>query len=386
MMARRKGSVGVVKTRFFGFDELELDSGERLGPVRLAYETYGRLNREGTNAILVCHALSGDAHAAGKHRSNSRRNGWYDIAVGPGKTFDTRKYFVICSNVIGGCRGSTGPSSINPKTRKPYGLDFPLITIRDMVRAQKRLIDHLGIRRLFCVTGGSMGGMQALEWAVCYPDSARLVIAVATSAKQYPLGIAFHHVGRTAIMTDPEWLSGNYYKRGQPKRSLSLARQIGHITYLSQDTLVRKFNRQRRKANGNGSKFGGEFEVQGYFNYKGKSFVRRFDANSYLYLTRAIDQFDLTREGTKRLRDSFKGAKAKFLLVSFTSDWLYPPEQVEEIYSGLAEAGVPAVYRKLDLPYGHDAFLVYNNTLGNTLLEFLQDESREYFRKRRGSP
>ncbi len=374
-MTKREGSVGVAKTRYFEFDELPLDSGEKLAPVRIAYETYGSLNSRGTNAILICHALSGDAHAAGKSRRTSRKHGWYDVAVGPGKTFDTRKYFIICSNVIGGCKGSTGPSSVNPGTGKPYGLDFPLITVRDMVRAQKRLIDHLGIRKLFCVTGGSMGGMQALEWAVEYPDSLRLAIPIAASAKQYPLGIAFHHVGRAAITGDPEWQNGSYYKRGQPKRSLSLARQIGHITYLSQDTLLRKFGRRMLRAGRNGQKFGGEFEVQSYFSYQGKSFVRRFDANSYLYITKAIDDFDLTHGGKRTLAEAFSGAKAKFLLVSFTSDWLYPPEHVEEIRAGLAEAGVPSVYRKLDLPYGHDAFLVYNNTLGNVLVEFLGKEA-----------
>ncbi|MCX6694914.1 MAG: homoserine O-acetyltransferase, partial [Candidatus Altiarchaeota archaeon] len=324
-----------------------------------------------SNAVLICHALSGDDHAAGKHRKNSRKHGWYDIAIGPGKTFDTRKYFLICSNIIGGCKGSTGPSSINPKTKKPYGLEFPLITVRDMVRAQKKLVDHFGIKKLFCVTGGSLGGMQVLEWAVNYPDAVQTAIVIATAARQYPLGIVFHEIGRQAILNDPEWHKGSYYGRGQPKNGLSLARQIGHVTYLSQDTLLRKFAREK-KSKANGRKFGIEFEVQSYFRYKGKSFVRRFDANSYLYITYAIDQFDLTGGGTRSLHEVFNGVKAKFFLVSFTSDWLYPPEQVEEIFHGLAEAGVPAVYKELDLPYGHDAFLVYNNTLGNVLVDFLE--------------
>jgi homoserine O-acetyltransferase len=377
-MTRNDGSVGVVKTKHFEFDELKLDCGETLAPVRLAYETYGTLNEDKSNAVLICHALSGDAHTAGKHRKNSRKNGWYDIAVGPGKTFDTNKYFVICSNIIGGCKGSTGPSSINPKTKKPYGLDFPPITVRDMVRAQKKLIDSLGIEKLYCVTGGSLGGMQALQWLVDYPESVRLAIPIATSAKQYPLGIALHEVGRQAILNDPRWKNGNYYENGQPKKGLALARKIGHITYLSQETFERKFSRNKKKGRANG-KFGVEFEVQSYLNYQGTSFVRRFDANSYLYITHAIDHFDLTEGGKRKLKDVFKKVKAKVLLVSFTSDVLYPPEQVEEVYANLAEAGVPVAYRKLDLPYGHDTFLIYNNTLGNTLLEFLNEESRDYF-------
>jgi homoserine O-acetyltransferase len=322
---------------------------------------------------LVCHALSGDAHAAGKHRKNSRKHGWYDIAIGPGKTFDTRKYFVICSNIIGGCRGSTGPSSTNPKTGKPYGLDFPHFTVGDIVRAQKKLIDHLGIKKLFCVTGGSLGGMQALEWITDYPESVHLAVPIATAVRQYPQGIALHEVGRRAILSDREWNGGRYYGRGQPRNGLSIARQIGHITYLSQDTFERKFGRKKKSRRNGG--FSEEFEVQSYLTYQGESFVRRFDANSYLYITHAIDHFDLTEGGKRKLADVFSGVKAKTLLVSFTSDWLYPPEHVQEIYAGLAEAGAPAVYKNLDLPYGHDAFLVYNNTLGNVLVDFIENEA-----------
>lgn len=374
-MTRKDGSIGVVKTKYFEFPELELENGERLSPLRLAYETYGKLNKQGSNAILICHALSGDAHAAGKHRKNSRENGWYDIAIGPGKTFDTNKYFVICANIIGGCKGSTGPSSINPKTRKPYGLSFPTFTVRDIVSAQKKLIDYLGIDRLFCVTGGSLGGMQVLQWLIDYPDTIRLAIPIATAAKQYPQGIALHEVGRQAIINDPEWENGEYHRNGQPKQGLALARKIAHITYLSQDTFERKFGRDKKpRKNG---KFGVEFQVQSYLNYKGAHFVRRFDANSYLYITHAIDHFDLTHGGNRKLAKVFKNVKAKVLLVSFTSDWLYPPEQVEELYAGFAEAGVSVLYKKLDLPYGHDSFLVYNNTLGNVLVDFLAEEENE---------
>jgi homoserine O-acetyltransferase len=371
-MTRRSDSVGVVKTKYFELGELSLDSGRKLKDVKIAYETYGRLNKDKSNAILICHSLSGDAHAAGRHRKNSRKHGWYDVAIGPGKTFDTRKYFIICSNVIGGCRGSTGPSSINPKTGKPYGLGFPQITVADIVRAQKKLIEHLGVSKLHTVTGGSLGGMQTLQWTLDYPEAVDKAIIIAAAAKQHPQGIAYHEVGRRAILDDPAFKGGDYYGSNLPKNGLSISRQIAHITYLSPVAFERKFGRRRKKKNGKG-KFQAEFEVQTYLNYKGKSFVRRFDANSYLYITHAIDQYDLTEGGTRKLTDVFKDIKSKFLLVSFTSDGLYPPEQVEEIFEALAEAGVSSKYQKLDLPYGHDSFLIYNNTLGNVLLDFLEE-------------
>lgn len=370
MSTNKEESVGVVKTKYADFESLKLESGETLSPLRLAYETYGKLNRKKSNAILVFHALSGDQHAAGKHRKNARKNGWYDIAIGPGKTFDTGKYFVICANVIGGCGGSTGPSSINPQTGREYALDFPDISIKDMVAAQKKLADFLGITRLYAVAGASMGGMQALQWAIDYPGTAERAIVIASAAKQYPMGIAFHEVGRQAIINDPDWNNGDYYGGRAPESGLSVARQVAHITYLSQQQLERKFDR-RKKRKKPSDKFGAEFEIQGYLRYKGKSFVRRFDANTYLYITRAIDRFDLTKGGRKRLEEAFEGVKTRFLVVSIESDWLYPPEHVEEVYAGLAGAGVPVAYRRLDLPYGHDAFLIYNNTLGNTMTEFL---------------
>jgi len=380
-MVRIDGNVGIVKTEYFEFDELKLDCGEKLSPVRIAYEIYGKLNEDKSNAILICHALSGDAHAAGKHRKNSKKYGWYDIAIGPGKTFDTTKYFVVCANIIGGCKGSTGPSSINPKTGKPYGLDFPLITVRDMVHAHKKLLENLGIDKLFCVAGGSLGGMQALQYAVEYPDSVYSVICIASSYKHYPMAIALNEVARQAIMNDIKWNNGNYYDTGQPKQGLSLSRKIGHISYLCHESFNRKFGRKfvkRRKSNGN---FGVEFEVQRYLNYQGFQFVKRFDANSFLYITHAIDHFDLTEGGKKSIKDVFKNVKAKFILVSFTSDWLYPPEQVEELYKGLAEAGVSVRYKKLDVHYGHDSFLMYNNTLGNALVNFIEERAKEYFKQ-----
>ncbi|MFH1835405.1 MAG: homoserine O-acetyltransferase [Methanobacteriota archaeon] len=376
-MGNKNESIGVVKTKYLEFDELALEGGGKLAPVRIAYETYGTLNKDKSNGILICHALSGDAHAAGSRRKNSRKKGWYDLAIGPGKSFDTRKYFVVCANILGGCRGSTGPSTINPKTCKPYGLAFPRITVGDIVNSQKKLIEYLGIEKLFCVTGGSLGGMQVLEWAIRYPDSVHLAIPVACATKQYPMGIALHEVGRQAIINDPKWENGDYYGNGQPKNGLALARKVAHITYLSQEAFNRKFGRKKKK---NG-KFGQEFEVQRYLNYKGEHFVRRFDANSYLYITDTIDQFDLTYGGKQKLAKVLSNVKAKFLLVSFTSDWLYPPEQVEEIYEGLAEAGVRVIYKNLDLPYGHDAFLVYNNTIGNLLVAFLTEEAEQYFTK-----
>ncbi len=379
-MVRVDGNVGIVNTEYFEFDELVLDCGKKLGPVRIAYENYGKLNEDKSNAILVCHALSGDAHAAGKHRKNSKKYGWYDMAIGPGKPFDTTKYFVVCANIVGGCKGSTGPSSINPKTDEQYGLNFPLITVKDMVHAHNKLIENLGINKLFCVTGGSLGGMQALQYALEYPNSVHLVIPIATSDKQYPMGIALHEAGRNAIMNDPKWNKGNYYDKCQPTKGLSLARKIGHITYLSHDSFNRKFGRKKTKKHKLNEKFEVEFEVQRYLNYQGSRFVRRFDANSYLYITNAIDQFDLTEGGTKNLNDVFKYVNVKFLLISFTSDLLYPPEYVEELYAGLAEAGVPTVYKKLDLPYGHDSFLVYNNTLGNILVDFIEKEAKKYFK------
>lgn len=380
-LEKQGNSVGFVKTEYFDAGDLALECGEKLRNVRIAYETYGTLNPQKTNAVFVFHALTGDSHAAGMHKRNGRKPGWYDLAIGPGKTFDTRKYFVICANVLGGCKGTTGPSSINPRTKKPYGSDFPLISIRDMVAAHKKLVDHLGVKRLFCIVGGSMGGMEVLQWAVDFPDSFDTAIVLAATAKQYPMGVAFHDMGRKMILADPHWKQGDYYSAGAPRKGLSLARQVSHITYLSHDTLERKFGRNKKERHGSRPpKFGTEFEIQSYFNYQGQKFVRRFDANSYLYITNAVDHFDLTSGGEKELCDVFSGLasqpgkKPKFLLVSFTSDWLYPPAHVEELYAGLAEAGVPCVYKKLDLPYGHDAFLVYNNTLGNAMVGFLARE------------
>jgi homoserine O-acetyltransferase len=354
-MTKKEGSVGIAKTNFFDILNFEFESGDVL-PIRLAYETYGELDEKASNAILICHSLTGNAHAAGHDKNNPKLTGWYDIAIGPGKTFDTDRYFVVCTNVLGGCSGSSGPSSTNPKTGKKYGVDFPNISIRDMVKADKLLLDYLGVKKLFCISGGSLGGARTLQFVIDYPDFVQTVIPIATAVKQYPMAIAFHEVGRGAILNDPDWKKGNYDK--QPQNGLSLARQVAHITYLSQESLNQKFGRDRisdrlgslDKSTKGPSKFDIEYEVQSYLQYKGKRFVNRFDANSYLYLTWALDNFDLTDGGKKRVKDVFKGIKSRFLVVSFSSDWLYPPEHNKELADGLAEAGVSVIYRELNIP------------------------------------
>ncbi|MDK2916267.1 MAG: homoserine O-acetyltransferase/O-succinyltransferase [Euryarchaeota archaeon] len=368
-MNKMPGSVGTVKTEYVTFSEpLTLESGAVLAPVTIAYETYGRLNREKSNAILICHALSGDAHAAGYHEGETRP-GWWDGVIGPGKAFDTDRYFVICSNVIGGCKGSTGPASIDPATGRPYALSFPVITVRDMVRAQKRLIEHLGIECLTAVAGGSMGGMQALQWAVAYPEAVRKVIAIATTARSTAQQIAFNEVGRQAIMADPAWAGGNYPPDNPPVQGLRLARMIGHITYLSDGAMREKFGRNLQGRSSVGYGFSTEFQVESYLHHQGESFTRRFDANSYLYITRALDYFDLAVDDS--LTAGFAGAKASFLVVSVSSDWLYPPYQSEEIANALAANGIPVQYCEIRSNYGHDAFLLEDGQLNYLIGTFL---------------
>ncbi len=351
-------AIGIVETKYLTFarppDDLVLESGEKLGPITLAYETYGDLNEGRTNAILIFHALSGDAHAAGYHPGDDQP-GWWDGMIGPDKAFDTNKYFVICSNVIGGCMGSTGPSSVDPKTGSPYALDFPIISIKDMVNAQARLLDYLGIDKLLCVSGGSMGGMQALQWAVSYPTRVRSAIPIATTARHSPQQIAFNEVGRQAIMADPNWNNGGYYNGTPPTRGLSVARMVGHITYMSDASMAAKFGR-RFKDRVDNEKFEPDFEVEGYLQYRGDNFVKRFDANSYLYITKALDYFDL--DNGKGLNQVLKGVKAKFLVIAFKSDWLYPAYQSREIVKACKLAGIDATYCELNSNYGHDAFLL----------------------------
>lgn len=356
----QEGSVEFVETQYATLceppDELVLDSGVKLGPITIAYETYGQLNEDRSNVILILHALSGDAHAAGWHKG-ARKPGWWDIMIGPGKAFDTDRYFVICSNVIGGCKGSTGPSSINPKTGKPYGLDFPVITIGDMVRAQKKLLNYLGIDSLLSVCGGSMGGMQVLQWAVDYPDMVRSAIPIATTSRLSAQGIAFNEVGRQAIMADPNWNNGDYYGKRPPDAGLAVARMIGHITYLSDEGMHAKFGRRLRDKEKYGFDFSTDFEVESYLRHQGESFIQRFDANSYLYITKAQDYFDLTN-GTGSLVEAFRGVKARFLVISFSSDWLFPSYQSREIVKALRLNGVDVSYCEISSTYGHDAFLL----------------------------
>jgi homoserine O-acetyltransferase/O-succinyltransferase len=329
------------------FDSIALDCGVTLAPVEIAYETYGELNQAKSNAILALHAFSGDAHAAGD-------GGWWNEMIGPGKAFDTDRYFVICSNVLGGCRGTTGPGSIDPETGCPWAMSFPLVTIADMVRLQKMLIDHLGIPKLLAVAGGSMGGMQALEWAVTYPESVAAALPIASTARHSAQQIAFSEVGRQAIMADPDWNAGNYYGGRAPARGLSVARMVGHITYMSDESMRRKFGR-RLRAPREGDK-GDQFEVESYLQYRGSKFVDRFDANSYIYITRAMDSFDLTERGS--LVSLFERVKTRFLVISFTSDWLYPSYQSQEIVSALRRRNCDVAYCDLTSHYGHDAFLV----------------------------
>ncbi len=350
--------VGVVRTQYFTFgqppDTLALESGERLGPVTLAYETYGTLGADKSNAVLILHALSGDAHAAGFHEGDDAP-GWWDNMIGPGRAFDTDKYFVICSNVIGGCRGSTGPSSPNPRTRRPYGLDFPVVTVRDMVNAQRRLVNHLGIDRLFSVAGGSMGGMQVLEWIISHPKELRSAIPIATALRHSPQQIAFNEAGRQAIMADACWNGGDYYGGPLPDSGLAVARMIGHITYMSDVSMTEKFGRRYRDIR-NLSKFTPDFEVEGYLQHQGDRFVKRFDANSYLYVTKAIDYFDAV-EGRK-LGTIFQDLDAKVMVIAFKSDWLYPPYQSQEIVRACKMGGLDVSYCEIDSAYGHDAFLL----------------------------
>jgi len=345
----------VVDTQIVRFGSITLDSGAVLTPVDCAFETYGSLNAARTNAILVEHAFSGDAHAAGT--SPDGRPGWWDSMIGPGKAFDTDRYFVICSNVLGGCRGTTGPGSLDPATGEPFAMKFPVVTIQDMVRLQKMLIDHLGIPRLLAVAGGSMGGMQALAWAVQYPDAVASVIPIATTAHHSAQQIAFNEVGRQSIMSDPDWNEGNYYGKKPPARGLSVARMVGHITYMSDDSMKDKFGRRLREKAQLGYDFSAEFEVESYLRYRGSQFVDRFDANSYLYITKAMDYFDLAA-GHPSLGAALERTRARFLVISFTSDWLYPTYQSLDVVNALRGRNRDVAYCELRSTYGHDAFLL----------------------------
>jgi homoserine O-acetyltransferase len=373
------GSVGIVKTQFIRLvpedKPLELESGKTLGPIDVAYETYGTLNKVGDNTILICHALSGNAHVAGYNDPNDKKPGWWDGMVGPGKGLDTDKYFVICSNFLGGCAGTTGPSSINPRTGKPYGLDFPIITIPDMVKVQKLLLDALGVRHLLVVIGGSLGGMQAIQWSIAYPEMMDAAIPIATTTHQGAQAIAFDAVGRNAILADANFAGGQYHQGDVPAEGLAIARMIGHITYLSEESMRHKFGRELRGAEQYSYDFDSEFAVETYLDHQGQSFVDRFDANSYLYITKAADYFDLQRDYGS-LKEAFAGVKARFLVVSFSSDWLFTPAQSEAMVDALVANGKDVSFCNIASNYGHDAFLLEGETLGAFLSSFLRATHR----------
>ena len=375
------GSAGIVRTRTVTFDqpgqELCLEGGGTLAPFTIAYETYGKLSARKDNAILVTHALSGDAHVAGRHSANDRRPGWWDMMIGPGKGLDTDKYFVISSNVIGGCSGSTGPASQNPATGRPYGTDFPMITIADMVNAQAMLLDHLGIAKLLAAVGGSMGGMQVLEWAIAHPERVHLCVPMATAARQPTQAIAFNEVGRQAIMADPNWAGGHYYGKPAPKKGLSVARMVGHITYLSDEAMQEKFGRRLRDIHEYSFSFSADFEVESYLRHQGLAFTDRFDANTYLYITRALDYFDLARAHDS-LTTVFRDVKARFLVLAFSSDWLHPPYQLKEIVSALRATHKHVSYYEVESHYGHDAFLLEREKMEGIITAFLASGARTF--------
>lgn len=351
-------------------DPLPLDSGQMLDRVEIAYETYGDLATDKSNAILVCHALTGDQYLANAHPVTGKP-GWWERMVGPGRPIDTDRYHVICANVIGSCMGSTGPSS-TATDGAVYGMRFPVITIRDMVRAQIALLDHFGIERLHAVVGGSMGGMQALSLAANFPDRAARVLAIATTARHSAQNIAFHEVGRQAIMADPDWRKGDYYGDGQaPDAGLAVARMAAHITYLSEEGLTEKFGRRLQDRDAKTFGFDADFQVESYLRYQGIGFTRRFDANSYLYITRAMDYFDIAEEHGGKLADAFVGTKARFCLVSFDSDWLYPTAESRHVVHALNAAGAPVSFVELSAPFGHDSFLLDVPALDRVVKGFL---------------
>ncbi len=357
---------------FAAEEPLDLDSGKRLGPFSIAYNTYGTFNKDKSNAVLICHALTGDQHVANRHPLTGKE-GWWSLLVGPGKPIDTNRFFVICPNILGGCMGSTGPASINPETGTPYGLKFPVITIGDMVTAQNRLIEHLGIDQLFAVLGGSMGGMQVLEWASRYKDKVYAALPIATAAWHSSQNIAFHEVGRQAVMADPNWLRGDYHTHGVvPRNGLAVARMAAHITYLSEDALHEKFGRNLQNRSDRTFSFDADFQVESYLRHQGSTFVDRFDANSYLYITRAMDYFDLAAENGDVLANAFRGTRTRFCVVSFTSDWLYPTRESREIVQALNAVAANVSFVEIDSNAGHDAFLLDEPEFFATIRGFIE--------------
>ena len=361
--------------RFPATAPLRLDSGARLAPLEVAYKTYGRLNADKTNAVLICHALTLDQHAASVHPTTGKP-GWWNRAIGPGLPLDPERYFIICANVVGGCMGTTGPASSDPATGAPYGLGFPVITIGDMVRAQAMLVEALGIETLFAVVGGSMGGMQVLQWAADYPDRLLSAVCIAAAPRHSAQNIAFHEVGRQAIMADPNWCGGGYLAAGvRPEKGLAVARMAAHITYLSEQALQRKFGRELQR-DGLSWGFDADFQVESYLRHQGASFVDRFDANSYLYITRAMDYFDLAAPYGGVLTEAFlKARTVKFCILSFSSDWLYPTAESRDVVRALNAAGCRASFAEIVTDKGHDAFLLDEPQLDQTLRGFLHAQA-----------
>jgi homoserine O-acetyltransferase len=374
----QSASAGVSETKTLALDGvLTLASGRTLEGVEVAYETWGELDADGANAVLVCHALSGDSHLAGLRpgQAPDATPGWWDVMVGPGKAIDTDRFFVVCANVLGGCSGTTGPSSIEPGTGAPYGLRFPLVTIEDMVDAQARLLHQLGIRRLTAVVGGSMGGMQALAWARRYPERVGAVVADATTWRLGAQAIAFNEVGRRAILEDPAFAGGHYYESGQPESGLGIARMIGHITYLSDESMHKKFGRRLQRSADYAYDFVSEFQVESYLAYQGARFVERFDANTYLYMTKAMDYFDLQGDAPS-LAAALKDVSARFLVLSFSSDWLFPTARSKELVSALRENGNEVTFAEIPSAYGHDAFLLEPEAQHKLIAPFLTNALR----------
>lgn len=373
-MTIEENSVGIVKTQYHTINEgIQFESGVNFSPITVAYETYGELNSKKDNAILVIHALTGDAHAAGYHNETDKKAGWWDTLIGKGKAFDTDKYFIICTNILGGCSGTTGPCSINPQTGNPYGTNFPVFTIEDTVKVQKKLLDYLEIESLYCVAGGSMGGMEAMQFSISYPDYVKSAVLIATTSRLSPQAIAFNAVGRNSIISDPAWNNGDYYDKEQkPDRGLANARMIGHITYLCEEAMYNKFGRKLQNKDHYDFNFDIDFQVESYLQHQGQIFVDRFDANSYLYITKAVDYFD-PAEKYGSLKNAFKDTNAKFLVISFDSDWLFPSYQSKEIVNTLMRLGKDVSYCEIKSPCGHDAFLLEYETQDKIIKSFLDN-------------
>ena len=371
-----QNDIGIVQRQYLEVKEpLTLESGKILPEFSVAYETYGELNENKDNAILVLHALTGDAHAAGKHSEDDKKVGWWNDMIGPNKAFDTNKYFVISSNILGGCSGTTGPCSINPETNKPYAHDFPVFTVADIVKVQKKLVDSFGLEKIN-IAGGSIGGMQALEWVTSYPDMITSCILIATTSNSSAQTIAFNAIGRNAILSDPNFNNGNYYGSDkQPERGLAIARMIGHVTYLSEDAMQNKFARRFQDKDTTNFDFNIDFEVESYLEHQGQTFVERFDANSYLYITKAMDLYD-TAQKFGSLEKTFENTNAKFLIMSFTSDWLFPTDQSKEIVNALIKAKKDVSFCEIESPCGHDAFLLEFETQTKIVKSFLNKTTK----------